>query len=355
MKKIILIILLILCTGCTDYTEINDLVIISGMIIDYKNDKYEITSQLILNEDKTFVKNITTTSNSIENAISKISKYSNKNIFISHLKTLIITDNIIKNNINFYDYFLREPKAKINFNTYITDSDTAKKIFEINKTEGSALYIEKMTNINNDIYSSTTPLSFIDLVYKKIEPGIEPIYPKITIKENNNKSSLYLDHIVFFNNDNKPITLKSEDSINYNIITNNAKKTIKNIKCDNNKLFSLTLKDINTKYEWKNNKFIFNIKINADINSYECNYDLKNKKTLNKLNNIAEKQIKPEFEKLIKLSKENKSDIFGIGNYIYKHDKNYYKKINNWNYNLNNIETEIKLKILIGSSGEKRK
>lgn len=44
MKKIILLFMLLLLTGCKDYTEINDLGIISGMIIDYKDNKYEITT-----------------------------------------------------------------------------------------------------------------------------------------------------------------------------------------------------------------------------------------------------------------------------------------------------------------------
>ena len=46
MKKIILLFILLLLTGCKDYTEINDLGIISGMIIDYKDNKYEITTEI---------------------------------------------------------------------------------------------------------------------------------------------------------------------------------------------------------------------------------------------------------------------------------------------------------------------
>ena len=44
MKKILLVICLLLCTGCSDYVEINDLVIIPGMIIDYNEEYY--TTQL---------------------------------------------------------------------------------------------------------------------------------------------------------------------------------------------------------------------------------------------------------------------------------------------------------------------
>ena len=53
MKKIIIILICLLLYGCYDYTEINDLVIITGIILDYQNDKYILTSQVIENENKT--------------------------------------------------------------------------------------------------------------------------------------------------------------------------------------------------------------------------------------------------------------------------------------------------------------
>ena len=67
MKKgIILLLIILLMSGCYDYVEIDDLVIISGMVIDYKDNKYEISSQIIENEAKTKVKAYTTTCNTID-------------------------------------------------------------------------------------------------------------------------------------------------------------------------------------------------------------------------------------------------------------------------------------------------
>ena len=48
MKKILIIILtLLLCTGCYDYKEINDLAIISAIGVDYENDEYVITLEIL--------------------------------------------------------------------------------------------------------------------------------------------------------------------------------------------------------------------------------------------------------------------------------------------------------------------
>ena len=69
MKKIILILLLLTLTGCKDYTEINDLAIVSGIIIDYVDNKYEITSELIINDKESELQILTTKSTSIDEAI----------------------------------------------------------------------------------------------------------------------------------------------------------------------------------------------------------------------------------------------------------------------------------------------
>ena len=36
--------------GCSDYIEINDLAILTGIAIDYKDELYDVTAQLIINE-----------------------------------------------------------------------------------------------------------------------------------------------------------------------------------------------------------------------------------------------------------------------------------------------------------------
>ena len=128
MKKIILILLLLTLTGCKDYTEINDLAIVSGIIIDYVDNKYEITSELIINDKESELQILTTKSTSIDEAIKEMSKLTNKKVFIPHLKILIITDNILKSDIDYYDYFLRNSKSSMNFFVYYINSNIKQPI-----------------------------------------------------------------------------------------------------------------------------------------------------------------------------------------------------------------------------------
>lgn len=350
MKKIILILLLLTLTGCKDYTEINDLAIVSGIIIDYIDNKYEITSELIINDKESELQILTTTSTSIDEAIKEMSKLTNKKVFIPHLKVLIITDNILKSDIDYYDYFLRNSKSSMNFFVYYIDSNIKDKIFRINdKNDKNALHIEKMLEFNKQIFSSSTPLSFIDLVYKKLEPGIDIIYPRIEIVNNNEKDILYLSNQISYQN-NKIIEFTENESITYNILTNTIDKSSITVKCDN-ETFTMQIQDIKTKYKWKNNIFNINTNLNAKITDYECKYDLNNINSLKKLEKLSKDYINDEINNLVNKTKKDNNDILGIENYIYKHDKNYNKKT----FNLNNIKNKNDITFNIISTGEIRK
>lgn len=82
MKKILLIICIFLLTGCTDYVEVNDLAIVTGIAINYENDIYDVYAQTIINDKESNVITYNTKSNSIEEAIAwrmlKIRKIPNK-------------------------------------------------------------------------------------------------------------------------------------------------------------------------------------------------------------------------------------------------------------------------------------
>lgn len=347
MKKIILILLLLTLTGCKDYTEINDLAIVSGIIIDYVDNKYEITSELIINDKESELQILTTKSTSIDEAIKEMSKLTNKKVFIPHLKVLIITDNILKSDIDYYDYFLRNSKSSMNFFVYYTNSNIKDKIFRIN--DKTALHIEKMLEFNKQIFSSSTPLSFIDLVYKKLEPGVDIIYPRIEIVNNNEKDILYLSNQISYQN-NKIIEFTENESITYNILTNTIDKSSITVKCDN-ETFTMQIQDIKTKYKWKNNIFNINTNLDAKITDYECKYDLSDINSLKKLEKLSKDYMNDEINNLVNKTKKDNNDILGIENYIYKHDKNYNKKT----FNLNNIENKNDITVNIISTGEIRK
>lgn len=346
MKKIILIILMLLTSGCKDYKEINDFAIISGIILDYNNNQYEMISELLINEKDTKIEIIKTNGKTIDECLSKISKLSNKDIFISHLKTLLLTENIINNKINIYDYFLRSSKSKMNFYVYTIDSKIKDEIFNINKNESMSSYIQKMMTYNDKIYSTSTSLKFIELVYKNLEPGLEPIYPNLILTNNEKSKKIELNNLSFFIN-NEKITLTNEQSLYYNMLINNIEKSILNLTCDNNN-YTLLINDVKTEKNYNKNTNILTLKINinSNVNNYECKYNLETKNGINKLNSISNNEIKTKINEVINISKKYNYDFIGLQNYTIKHKDN---------IKLNDIKINILVNNEINSIGEIRK
>ena len=70
MKKILILLSIIfLMSGCYDYVEIDDLVIVTGILIDYNDNQYEVTSEVIENEKESKVKVFTTKCTTIDECI----------------------------------------------------------------------------------------------------------------------------------------------------------------------------------------------------------------------------------------------------------------------------------------------
>lgn len=129
MKKILIIILtLLLCTGCFDYKEINDLAIINAIGVDYENDEYVITLEILndqIDKDSSKItsytkvghgKNLTS---AIENAADKLSKQ----LIFNHIKLMILSKSIIEEKFeNIIDLFLRNTYFRENFYVVATDN-----------------------------------------------------------------------------------------------------------------------------------------------------------------------------------------------------------------------------------------
>ena len=280
IKLIIIFIFIILLSAC-DYTEIEDLAIITGIIIDYKDNNYELTSEILENNDKTNIRVITNSCSDINICMYKLSKTLNKKVFISHLKALILTENTIKNTDNYYDYFLRDTKSKMNFNIYYIDNEYKDKLFEIYKNnDGTSLFIRTLSNINNNTYSSSVELSFLDLINNDVI-----IYPSLIIENNN----IVLSSPVIFK-DNKKIILNETETIYYNMLKNKLNKSIIEIKCDKGN-YSLIIDHSKAKYSYKDNTFNIDISIKSNLNSYNCNYKLNDTKTITLLSKLSNKHI----------------------------------------------------------------
>ena len=114
MKKILILLLpIIFITGCSSYTELNDLGLVSLLGIDYSNNNYKIYVTIMEGnqDDGTLEKSQTyfySEASTLEEAFQNITLQSDKKIYLSHIDCLLVTDSLINNKCDISTCMLKE-------------------------------------------------------------------------------------------------------------------------------------------------------------------------------------------------------------------------------------------------------
>lgn len=346
MKKILIIILtLLLCTGCFDYKEINDLAIINAIGVDYEDDEYVITLEILndqIDKDSSKItsytkvghgKNLTS---AIENAADKLSKQ----LIFNHIKLMILSKSIIEEKFeNIIDLFLRNTYFRENF--YVISATKNKPETLLNHTTNEApIASTAITDTLESIrYSSNTNVlkKFDEMVEEVITYGIDTCFSNITLKDN----EFIVDGMSIFNNYSYKSNLNNEYVKIYNLLTDNFDRPTYTINYDN---LSFTTA-------------INNGKINAEIKSGTINvtgnlmgriidndpkYNIRDPKNLERIDNDFTNLLNKKIPEFIKVLQDNNSDILGITRNYYKKtrtkDKDYWLKLDiksNIKFNIN--------------------
>ena len=280
MKKILIIyVLLFYLTGCWNYRELNDYAIVTGMAIDYTDNKYEVS--LLFSSSKKADKSqdsiitlYSDTGDSIYEAIKKISLSIPKEIYISHLSTVIISDTLARNGVTpALDYLLREPQSHQNFFIILSKDSKAKDILSViaPMADYPSQNITSTIKITEQLQGRITNANFNKFVSKIIQKGISPISNSIVLignkdsgtkkeEQENSVTSAQtkLDTIGIFKGDKLIDWATIEESIGINMLVGDVDVLYFDLPCNNNKTIITTNSyKINNKVQ--KNKIIVNI------------------------------------------------------------------------------------------------
>ena len=280
MKKVFILITILLLSGCWNYKELNNCAIITGMAIDYKNKQYQI-SLLFSNSTKESkkVSILTEKGETISEAIKKIGLESPKELYLSHLSYVIVSEQIAKQNIiPVIDYLLREPESNQNFNLVIAKNYDSKKILSVITT----LSDYPSQNINSTIKIAEKEQAriinsdFNSFVSTLLKPGINSIANSITLTED--KTNNKLDTLAIFKNEKLIDWATTDESIGINMLRGNVKNLYTNINVEDANIVINCLKYKNeTKYI--NDSLNINIYCEGSINEMDKKIDVTNEET----------------------------------------------------------------------------
>lgn len=385
-KKIFIItglfIISLLSTGCWNYHELNDFAIINSIGIDKKNNKYEL-SLLISNtsdsssqgevKEKTTV--ITGKGINITEALNDAKSKSSKDLYTGHLSLILINEEIAKESIyDIIDPIIHDPESIKKLDLVIIKGDTANEILKVLSPLDNFPSENISFNIKNSIeqigISHNTHIS--NFIYKIFNEGYDNILPSISIagsEKNNNstdelkkieiKQSLKIDDIAIFKKYKLVGYANIEESKAINTILNKGNLVTITTKCykDIDKYISIKLDNPKTKISYKidkNNKvkYFFDIKSNGVITETNCTLDLSDTKVIEKISNYAKSYYYELLKKTINKTKKLKTDIFGLGNLLYKKDNKYWKdNKKNWDDIYSKLDYKININFNLKTKG----
>lgn len=361
-KKIIFLILITLIFSGCSYRELNELAIANAVGIDYIDNKYVVTTQVL----KLSKEGENSTSNnsilyegigdSIVDAIRDISmKYPN-NLYLGHLELMIIGNGMIDKGINdCFDYFLRSPEARNDVYLLVSKDNSAKEILNPDsEKEEDFPTRDIITTINNSMEKNghATDINLEEFIANYLDKGIDPIASTIILEKNeeNEYKDTILGNIAVFKN-NKLIGLLSDNSsFAYNLINNKIDNAIVYTKYKG-KPISVTVglnKKNNIKLDIKNNKINVDINIKTDGYILEINAkeDIADQNALRNIGYAVNKEIEKYIDELIKFNIDNDTDILGLKNKIYKYYYDDYDKYKDKNiYEIANINKNVNVEV----------
>ena len=332
MKKIVILLsLILLISGCYDYRELNDMSVVTGIGIDYKDNEYivslEITKSIKDGSSNEIETVIYTGSNKVlADAFLEAKNMSDKYVYMEHVNVLLVSEELCNKGIgDVIDYIVRDTTINSNYYMVVTK--------DINKVLGIKQDNDSMSNvITNTInyYLDDTSFDDLDIMASYMINNLVDIgVPYISLEED--KVIFY--QIAYFNRDKIVGTI---DSKLYTLLKLNSSNV--NFNKNGN---TISIYNNSVKYELKEDTIIVKIDGEGLVKEVSSKIDLENKDSYEYLSRIISKDIKLDVESFINSTLSKGSDLLGL-------EDKYYKK---YKRNMKDIKYQVDVDIKINKNG----
>lgn len=348
MKKIlILLIIPILLGGCYDYNELGDLAIVSGIGIDYKDDEFEVTFEILSTKKEgeqgsssSSTYNVTAKGNTVAEAFSKNGNNMDKVPYYDHIKVVVISEDIAKNHLKeISELLIRNSKLRNEFYITIAKNASAKDIISSSSKEKpvAAQFIVDLLEHSNDSSSAGYYAPFTKILRNILTDGEDAIMSTLKLEDD----KIILDGMAVFKDFELKYIYNNNEAAVINLLNNFKSRTVFFEKSCGNKKTVMSIYESDIKIEPNNEIIKVSGKLNGRINENNCDYDLKEEKTYQKLQKEFTNVVTDEMNKIINSLQLFESNALSIG-------KNYYNKYRQKNFYLwttQDIKFDLDLKI----------
>lgn len=373
IEIIICILMVVNLTGCNGSRELNKISIVMGIGIDKGEDPNTVKTTVQIAKvsdiknspqssgnklDNGGYLNLTTTRESISEAVKAFNRKLNRQLLFSHNQVIIFGDDAAKNGIERYiDFFLRHRETRL-LVWMLVAKGPADRILDLKPTieKTAAMSIGELVR-NQDNVSQVPTIDLKDFVSKLMSKTTSPVAPIIEVSKDDKNKIAYLSETAVFKKDKMVGILNIMETRGLLWGTNGIKNGVVAISKPNDKE-SVNVKTTHAKSkmtpEIKDGKTTIKIEIKqeGDLQEQTSSEDYANPKAFAMLENEEENIIKKEVIAAVEKAKYLNADVFGFGDNIYQHyPKEWVKMQNSWNEIFKNINVDVQVEAKIRRTG----
>lgn len=374
---------LLMLTGCWSRRELNELLIVLGIGIDWEDGHYLVSYQVvnpseISNQQKRGDRPPSTLfqgrGRTLFEAARSVTTEAPRKVYLGHLQIYVIGEEAARRGINeLIDVASRDNETRMDFNIIIAKGSKAEDILKLytplEKLPSYSMQQSLQTSEKN--WAPTIAVTLDEVITGLSSQGTELALTGIRIigspevgetKQNVEKfmppSRFRYSGIAAFKNDKLLGWLNERESRGYTDITNNLDSTTIAIPCGEQRYLGVEVTSSDSKIKTKvvdgNPKVEVSIRTEANIVERSCtDVDLSKPETIKEVEKKTKQIIKTNVEDAVARAKEMKSDIFGFGTQMQKEHPAFWNKVKDqWRDEyFPRLKVDYKIEIFIRNTG----
>ncbi|WP_423417725.1 Ger(x)C family spore germination protein [Fictibacillus nanhaiensis] len=376
-------------SGCAGRVELNELLIVSSIGVDYKKDKTIVHFQVV-NPGGTAggqggapsggsggsVYTYTVVGETLYDAVEKGRNILPRKLLFSHITSVIIGEKYARKKgiAPIFDFMERNHEVRDNIIMFVAKNSTAKDILSIY----TPIFKNPGESLRNRVRLAATSTGISegikekDVVRWRYGEFRDPVIQGVGIVKINdsqddtsnlenihaNDKTYRISGLAVFNKDKMVAWLNNDQTRGWSIINNRVKEIfILSHKCDSQKGnvgFMVKKVDSSTKVEHSNGrlKYVVTIKGRAILQEVTCAVDVGDPQKLLEMEKRVNQELARHIKSTVKKAQEEKTDVFGFGKLLYNKDPEVWKKYKeNWKEKFSDVELETNVSIKLESVG----
>lgn len=311
MKYLILILSLIMLTGCQDLKDLYNLTFPAAMAIDYNNNEYTVTFQIInpnslskaeiessINKGEILI--TSSTASSINEAIQQLENKMRIEIKVDHVDSILITANTLNTNIlqEILNFTLCTQNIRLATSLFVADDDI-ENLFQVKHNISNSPYFSLIAyNSIKKLSTLESPTNLLEIMKSTKDPRQVSILPHLNVDENSIIISEFEEtYTKQFNIDKISLlsgqtihTFDKNEVLGLNYIHPKKNYDVSESITYQDKIISYSILSNKYKTNFKNNKFNINIDLTIALES--CPPELTEEQNLQLISeNIKEKVL----------------------------------------------------------------